>query len=77
MVRFRREVYREEILENARLLKDTNFEEIGITPDLTREQRSEEDELVKEAEKRNMVRTEEYRSKTWNGFWSASEGRRG
>ena len=53
----------EEILEKARLLKDTNFSEIGITPDLTREQRAEEDEMAKEAEKRNLERTEDERSK--------------
>ena len=63
VIGFRREVYREEILENARWLNDTNFKDIGITPDLTREQRLEEDELVKEAEKRNMERTAEDRSK--------------
>ena len=63
VVGFRREVYREEILENARLLRDTDFSDIGITPDLTREQRIEEDELAKEAEKRNLERTEEDRSK--------------
>ena len=63
VIGFRREVYREEILENARRLKDTNFKDIGITPDLTREQRLEEDELLKEAERRNMERTAEDRSK--------------
>ena len=63
MIGFRREVYREEILENARRLKDTNFKDIGITPDLTREQRLEEDELLKEAERRNMERTAEDTSK--------------
>ena len=63
VVGFRREVFREEILEKARLLKDTDFSEIGITPDLTREQRAEEDEMAKEAEKRNLERTEDERSK--------------
>ena len=63
MIGFRREVYREEILENARWLNDTNFKDIGITPDLTREQRLEEDELLKEAERRNMERTAEDTSK--------------
>ena len=45
------------------MARDTNFKDIGITPDLTREQRLEEDELLKEAEKRNMERTAEDRSK--------------
>ena len=63
VVGFRREVFREEILEKARLLKDTDFSEIGITPDLTHEQRAEDDEMAKEAEKRNLERKEDERSK--------------
>ena len=45
------------------MARDTNFKDIGITPDLTREQRLEEDELLKEAERRNMERTAEDTSK--------------
>ena len=45
------------------MARDTNFKDIGITPDLTREQRLEEDELPKEAERRKMERTAEDRSK--------------
>jgi len=52
------------ILEEARKLRGTEFEEVGIVPDLTNEQRREEAELLEEAERRNQtMRTEDEISK--------------
>jgi len=43
------------ILEEARKLKDTDFADVGIVPDLTSEQRREEAEMMEETERRNQT----------------------
>ena len=63
VVGFWRESTKEEIIEKARELRNTNFTEVGIVPDLTQEQRKEEEAMVGEVEKRNEKRTEEDRAK--------------
>jgi hypothetical protein len=55
----RREEQKEDILENARKLRDTQFPEVMIKPDLTQEQRKEEADMVAEAERRNRDLTAE------------------
>jgi len=63
VVGFKREWQKEDLLDNARELKNTRFEEVTVAPDLTKEQRKEEAELVREAERRNERRTEDDRAK--------------
>ena len=53
IVGFLREHQKEDLLDKARELKNTPFEEIGIMPDLTQEQRRDEGDMLKEAERRN------------------------
>ena len=76
VVGFFRESYKEDVMENARLLKDTEYSEIGITPDLTKQQRKEEDDLVKEAEQRNMARTEQDKAKNLEWMLVGQRGER-
>ena len=58
----------------AQELRHTNFAEIGIVPDLTREQRRDEGEMGKEAERRNESRSQDDMAK--NLTWKV-KGRRG
>ena len=53
IVGFLREYQKEDLLDKARDLKNTPFKEVGIMPDLTQEQRRDEGDMVKEAERRN------------------------
>ena len=69
-----RESQKEDLLDMAHELKDTAFADIGIVPDLTREQRRDESEMVKEAEKRNETRNQDDVAK--NLTWKVV-GRRG
>jgi hypothetical protein len=73
VVGFRRESQREDLLEKAKDLKDTNFAEIMIIPDLTQEQRREEAEMVTEAVRRNAELSEEDKAK--NLEWSVMGAR--
>jgi hypothetical protein len=59
LVGFKRESQKEDLLEKARDLRNTQFAEVTIIPDLTNEQRKEEAEMVKEAEQRNRQLTQE------------------
>jgi hypothetical protein len=59
LVGFKRESQKEDLLEKARDLRNTQFMEVTIIPDLTNEQRKEEAEMVKEAEQRNRQLTPE------------------
>jgi hypothetical protein len=68
IVGFRREAQKEDLLDRARDLRDTDFADVVIIPDLTHEQRKEEAELVKEAERRNSCLTQEEVTK--NLEWS-------
>ena len=62
-----RENHKEDLLDKARDLRDTAFSEVGIVPDLTKEQRRDESDLAAEAVRRNETRTEEDLAKnlTW------------
>ena len=41
------------LLESARELKNTEYKEVGIVPNLTVQQRREEMSMIEEAERRN------------------------
>ena len=54
------------LLENARELRDTVYSEVGIVPDMTVQQRREEQDMVEEANRRNEEElTDEDRAKNW------------
>jgi ElaB/YqjD/DUF883 family membrane-anchored ribosome-binding protein len=53
VVVLKKETARRAILEAARHLRNTNYREVSIIPDLTPQQRKEEAGLAEEAEKRN------------------------
>jgi hypothetical protein len=53
VVGFRREEQKEDVLEQAKNLRNTQFAEVVIIPDLTQEQRKDEADMVAEAERRN------------------------
>jgi hypothetical protein len=63
VVGLKREAQKEDLLEQAKHLRSTQFAEVVIIPDLTQEQRKEEADMVKEVEKRNSELSEEDRSK--------------
>ena len=54
-----RESQKEDLLDIAHELRQTDFAEIGIVPDLTLEQRKDETEMTKEAERRNETRNQD------------------
>ena len=74
VVGLNREYQKEDFLEAAKDLKNTDFENVGIAPDLTREQRKDEVEMGQEAERRNANFSEDNRAK--NLVWMAV-GRKG
>ena len=74
VVGLQREAQKEDLLEKARMLKETYFENVGIVPDLTQEQRKDEADMILEAERRNANRSEDERAK--NLVWRVV-GRRG
>ena len=53
VVVLRTEATRSKILEMAKNLKDTEFNDVGIVPNLTVQQRREEDQLFEEVTRRN------------------------
>jgi hypothetical protein len=63
VVGLKKEWQREDLLERARQLKDTQFAEVTIVPDLTEGQRNEEAAMNSEVEKRNSELTEEDKAK--------------
>jgi len=67
IVGFKCEAARNQLLESARRLADTVFEEVSVAPDLTRNQREEEENMKKEMEKRNGNLSQEDKQKnlTW------------
>jgi hypothetical protein len=73
IVEFRREAQKEDLLDRARDLRDTDFADMVIIPDLTHEQRKEEAELVREAERRNSSLTQDEVAK--NLEWSVVRAR--
>ena len=63
IVGFMREYQKEDLLDKARELQHTPFADVGILPDLTPEQRKDEADMVKEAERRNTLLSADDRSK--------------
>ena len=63
LIGFHRKEDKNELMEKAKDLRKTEFKEVTIVPDLTQQQRKEEMEMTKEAERRNMTRTEEEMAK--------------
>jgi hypothetical protein len=63
VVGLRREWQREELLDSAKQLKNTQFSDVVIVPDLTKEQRKAEAAMFSEAEQRNKDLTEDDRAK--------------
>jgi len=74
VVGLNREAQKEELLDRAKDLQNTVFANIGIVPDLTQEQRKDEADMAKEADRRNMDRSEDEWAK--NLIWKVL-GRRG
>ena len=74
IVGFMREYQKEDLLDKARELQNTPFSDIGVLPDLTPEQRKDEADMVREAERRNGQLTAEDKAK--NLAWGVV-GKRG
>ena len=74
VVGLNRESLKEDLLEAAKDLRNTEFEPLRISADLTREQRKDEADMVQEAERRNADLSEDDRAK--NLVWMAV-GRKG
>jgi len=69
IVVLRSEEMKRKVIENVTALIGTDYEEVGIVPDLTQMQREEEDSMRKEADRRNREDlSQEDRSK--NLVWS-------
>jgi hypothetical protein len=77
IVGFRREEQKEDILEKARELRNTQFPEVMIIPDLTQEQRNDEAGMAVEAEKRNADLSADDKAKNleWTVVGSRGEKR--
>ena len=66
VVVLRTEATKTKILEMAKNLRDTEFSEVGIVPDLTVQQRREEHQLAEEADRMNEEElTDDDRAKNW------------
>ena len=63
VVVLRTEDVRRKLLERARNLKDTEYNDVGIVPDLTIQQRKEEQDMQVEVERRNEEELTTVRSK--------------
>jgi hypothetical protein len=63
VVGLKREAQKEDLLERAKNLRNTQFAEVVIIPDLTQEQRNEEKDMVTEVERRNRELTAEDKAK--------------
>ena len=74
VVGLNRESLKEDLLEAAKDLRNTEFETVRIAADLTREQRKDEADMVQEAERRNADLSEDDRAK--NLVWMVV-GRKG
>jgi hypothetical protein len=55
----RNEEEKRQILDRARMLRGTRYDNVSVVPDMTRLQRKAEDKLVAEAEERNRQLTVE------------------
>jgi hypothetical protein len=76
VVGFRREEQKEDVLENAKKLRNTQFADVMIIADLTQEQRKDEADMMVEAEKRNRDLSEEDRSKNLEWMAVGARGER-
>ena len=74
LVGFHRKEEKNELMEKSKELRNTEFQEVSIVPDLTQQQRKEEAEMVRESERRNETRTAEEVAK--NLEWMVA-GRKG
>ena len=59
LVGFHKKEDKNELMEKAKELWNTEFKKVTVVPDLTQQQRREEVEMVREAERRNGTRTPE------------------
>jgi hypothetical protein len=76
IVGFKREWQKEDVLERAKDLRNTQFSEVVIIPDLTKEQRKEEADMLAEVEKRNGELSREDRSKNLEWMVVGARGER-
>jgi hypothetical protein len=76
IVGMRREWQKEDLLDSAKNLKNTQFADIVVIPDLTKEQRKEEAEMISEAEERNRNLTQEDRAKNLEWMVVGARGER-
>ena len=63
VIGFNREHQKEDLLDRARDLRNTAFNDVSVVPDLTQEQRKDEAEMVKETERRNQALNDEDKAK--------------
>jgi hypothetical protein len=76
IVGLKREWQKEDLLEKAKDLRNTPLADIVIIPDLTKEQRKEEAEMINEVERRNSVLSQEDRSKNLEWMVVGARGER-
>jgi hypothetical protein len=76
IVGFKREWQKEDLLEKARNLRNTQFSDVVIIPDLTKEQRREEAEMNSEVDKRNQELSQEDRAKNLEWMVVGARGER-
>jgi hypothetical protein len=76
IVGLKREWQKEDLLEAAKNLRNTQFSETVIIPDLTQEQRREEAEMNNEVERRNRDLTQEDRAKNVEWMVVGARGER-
>ena len=76
VVGFRTAEDKDLVLNNARKLKDTFFNDVGIVPDLTSVERKEEAGMLSEVELKNKDRTEEDKAKNLQWMVVGKRGER-
>jgi hypothetical protein len=76
IVGLKREWQKEDLLENAKQLRNTQYSDVAIVPDLTREQRKEEADMISEVEKRNSELSEEDKAKNLEWVVVGARGER-
>jgi hypothetical protein len=76
IVGFKREWQKEDLLESAKDLRNTPFADVVIIPDLTKEQRKEEAEMVSEVGRRNNELSQEDRAKNLEWMVVGARGER-
>jgi hypothetical protein len=76
VVGLRREWQKEDLLESAKNLRSTQYADVVIIPDLTKEQRQEEADMHSEATRRNGELTQEDRAKNLEWMVVGARGER-